>query len=516
MKKTKDQPTEIHPWRDIDRAGVPLVCYETSDPKQTITTVRKTMNGAEETTPILQWDTLRGITGVNEIGVALARDWQCDPMNTGECGTALDFIREKAAGKETAKACARAVFFFHHAHRFIDDPRVIQGVWNLRDTFEPIGAKLVLLATVGKVPVELRNDVVTLTDPLPTRAEISKLVGHIARDAAKNGAQIDPEAIEADEVIADTLTGISGFGVRQTFAMSVRKTGVDPENLWDRKRKLIEQTPGLSVWKGGETFDELGGLSNLKDFLTRVLTSGNTPVRGLLYADEIEKSLAGSAGDTSGTSQDQLGVLLRCMEDWKIPGIILVGPPGVGKSAISKAAGNVANAPVVAMDFGAMKGSLVGESEGRIRAAMDVFKSICQGKGVVIATCNKIASLPPELRRRFSLGTFFVDLPSEQERKAIWKLWRRRYEIASDVQEPPCEGWSGAEVKACCDIAARTGLSLIEAAKFIVPVYKSAADQIRALRDMASGRFISANKPGIYEYKEDRQEVQSGRSMKFD
>ena len=70
-----------------------------------------------------------------------------------------------------------------------------------------------------------------------------------------------------------------------------------------------------------------------------------------------------------------------------------------------------------------------------------------------------------------------------------------------------------AEIKACCDIAWRTEQSLLDAAKFIVPVSKSAGDQIQALRQMASGRFISASKDGIYEHAE--AGAPTGRKVKL-
>jgi SpoVK/Ycf46/Vps4 family AAA+-type ATPase len=219
-----------------------------------------------------------------------------------------------------------------------------------------------------------------------------------------------------------------------------------------------------------------------------------------LYCDEIEKSLAGAGGDTSGTSQDQLGTLLKVMQDENLPGIILLGHCGTGKSAIAKAAGTMANAPVIACDLGAMKGSLVGQSEQRIRAALDVFKAISQGKGIVIATCNKIASLPPELRRRFSLGIFMVDLPDPDEQATIWPMWIKKYGLDSKQPLPDGNEFTGAEIRACCDVAFRTGLSLTEASKFIVPVIKSAPDQVKALREQANGRYISASKPGVYEW----------------
>ena len=46
-------------------------------------------------------------------------------------------------------------------------------------------------------------------------------------------------------------------------------------------------------------------------------------------------------------------------------------------------------------------------------------------------------------------------------------------------------------------------MTLAEAARFIVPVSRSAAEQIKALRQMASGKFISASTPGLYRYEEE-------------
>jgi hypothetical protein len=44
--------------------------------------------------------------------------------------------------------------------------------------------------------------------------------------------------------------------------------------------------------------------------------------------------------------------------------------------------------------------------------------------------------------------------------------------------------------------------SAFHAARYIVPVSRSAAEQIKALRQMASGKFISASTPGVYQYQE--------------
>ena len=53
-----------------------------------------------------------------------------------------------------------------------------------------------------------------------------------------------------------------------------------------------------------------------------------------------------------------------------------------------------------------------------------------------------------ELRRRFTLGTFFFDLPDAEERESIWKIYREKWALSGD--QPEDEGWTGAEIKECC------------------------------------------------------------------
>jgi SpoVK/Ycf46/Vps4 family AAA+-type ATPase len=203
--------------------------------------------------------------------------------------------------------------------------------------------------------------------------------------------------------------------------------------------------------------------------------------------------------------------MLTWMQDKEADGCIFIGPPGAAKSAIAKATGNTAGVPTSAFDLSAMQASLVGESGSRLRAALKIVEAVSQGRALFIATCNSIGVLPPELRRRFSLGTFFFDLPSSAERGAIWELYMAKYGVQGHAL-PNDEGWTGAEIKECCKKASRLRLTLEQAAEYIVPVSKSAADQIRQLREQASGKFISASAPGVYRY-EDSAPAGAGRSV---
>ena len=192
-------------------------------------------------------------------------------------------------------------------------------------------------------------------------------------------------------------------------------------------------------------------------------------------------------------------------------------PPGAAKSAVAKAAGNLSGIPTVALDLSGMKQSLVGQSEQNLRTSLRVISAISGDRVLVIATCNAIAPLPPELRRRFTFGTFFFDWPDAEERPAIWGIYSRAYNVPveKDGQNmiPPDSGWTGAEIKQCCLLASRLGITLCEAAEYIVPVSRSAAQQIEQLRTQASGRFISASYPGPYNKDRQPATAPAGRAI---
>ncbi len=472
-----------HPLRAIRRAGVPLAVFETADPAATVQGCLKYLNGKADKLPLLEWDVVRGLRGLNELGRMYAQEVAPDgPLQTGNPAECLSLLGNKIP--------TDGIVFFNNCHRFLEDASVAQAIWNLRDTFKTQRTTWIGLAPTVKLPAELKQDVVVISEPLPDAGQVGQIVDSIC-EAAGIGK------VENKDNVIDTLLGLSAFSAEQVLAMSISKEGIDRSGLWERKRKMVEQTPGLSVWRGGEKFADVGGCDNIKGFLVDIVNGRNAP-RAVAFIDEIEKSMAGSGSDTSGVQQDYLRTLLTFMQDKEAAGVIFIGPPGAAKSAVAKAAGNEANIPTVSIDLGGMKGSLVGESEMKLRQALQVVDAISQGSTLFIATCNSIGVLPPELRRRFTLGTFFFDLPTADERKLIWKIYLKKYSLEGPI--PPDEGWTGAEIRNCCQTAYRLKRTVSEAAGFIVPVAKAAADKIETLRNQASGRFISANYAGVYRY----------------
>ena len=143
---------------------------------------------------------------------------------------------------------------------------------------------------------------------------------------------------------------------------------------------------------------------------------------------------------------------------------------------------------MIRLDIGALKHSLVGESERRMREATNIIdafgacvvwcdeieKSLAGSKSsgetdagttssmlghlltwmqettspvFIMATANDISKLPPELIRRFD-ATFFVDLPCRSERLDIIKIMNRKY--GSEIPESYADklnGYTGAEIE---------------------------------------------------------------------
>ncbi|MCC7423455.1 MAG: AAA family ATPase [Planctomycetaceae bacterium] len=198
--------------------------------------------------------------------------------------------------------------------------------------------------------------------------------------------------------------------------------------------------------------------------------------------------------------------------------------------------------PVLVLDVGSLMGSLVGLSEERTRQALRILDAMApcvamidevekafaglsgaNDSGVasrmfgtfltwlndhesdvyVVCTANDVSRLPPEFSRaeRFD-GVFFLDLPGAEEREAIWTMYLERFELDVRQRRPDDANWSGAEIRACCRLAALLDLPLVQAAQNVVPVAVTAAESVERLRAWASGRCLSADRPGVYRREE--------------
>ena len=157
-------------------------------------------------------------------------------------------------------------------------------------------------------------------------------------------------------------------------------------------------------------------------------------------------------------------------------GIMLVGPPGTGKSLIAKSIGAYWHIPVLSLDIGSVYGSLLGQSEQNLRKILDTAKAIAPcilfidelDKGLstagstasdggtssrifgnlltwmsdktepvfVIATANNLSAImdnAPELMRKGRWDEiFYVDLPRKRERREIFEIHAKKHNAVFD------------------------------------------------------------------------------------
>lgn len=294
------------------RAATPLIAVRTADPASTMVQVTASLNGKSEV-PIVAWDILNGLAGRNEAGQAAVA--KLIRENAGQLGPADVLAAVQNIAKDT-------ILFFLNPQRAWEQVDVLQGIWNLRDIFKITGQMLVLVTTPGAaLPAELQSDVMVLAEPLPSVEELASLV----RETFEAAGLPEPSEESINKAV-DALIGLAAFPAEQVLAMSLSKDGLDLERLWDRKRQAVEQTPGLTIWRGGETFDQIGGCENIKRFLDAIIHGEEAP-RVVVFVDEIEKAFAGSGTDTSGVKTEMTGTMLSWMQDRNADGVIFIGPP---------------------------------------------------------------------------------------------------------------------------------------------------------------------------------------------
>jgi SpoVK/Ycf46/Vps4 family AAA+-type ATPase len=343
---------------------------------------------------------------------------------------------------------------------------------------------------------------VVLEHPLPSREQIAEIAQGIATETGEL-----PEGTGFERML-DAAAGLTRLEAENALSLSLVRHGeVRADVLWELKSQMLKQNGLLELHRGDESFDGLGGMENLKAFCLRVM-------RNQGHQDPHRRPL----------------------------GVLLLSPPGCGKSAFAKSLGRETGRPTLTLDVGSLLGSLVGQSESNLRQALQIADRMspcilfCDelekglsgvassgqtDSGVTarlfgrlltwmndrksdvffVGTCNDISKLPPEFSRAERTdGIFFIDLPDKPQRQAIWDIYRNQFALDPHQPQPEDTGWTGAEIRSCCRLSALLDVPLIQAAQNVVPISVTAAESIERLRTWASGRCLSANQPGIYRH----------------
>lgn len=498
------------------RTATPLVMVNTFDARATMRNILDVLESSKDakgksllsSTGISQWDVCQGLRGFNELGQTQVKDMILKSKTPPQALLMAENVYKILAAVPPDCMDSHFTFIFN-AHKFWNNAIEVQGLWNLRDVLAEKGSMLILLASPGSVlPEEIAQDVMFLDEPLPNDAQVEALITK-AYDNAKIVAEANNKKIPA-KLPADmmkkskaAMVGLPAFPIAQSSALCLDSfTGnMDTVGMWDQKRQTISQRAGLSMFeREGVSLANLDDMDNVISFLNQYNGGPETP-NIILRFDELEKAFAGSGTDLSGDATKLTGSILTWFQDKRIHGIIFVGVPGCGKSELIYAWAKSVGKPVINVDIPGMQGSLLGQSMANLQTAEKTIDAMGGGRVLAIASVNDINKLPAPLIRRFDLSTFFFDMPKTQEaRERILAIHRKKYGVNPQDAIPNMDLWTGSDIENCCKRSYMLGVSLPEAAKNVVRVMVSRREEMELLRQDAHNKYISASKPGVYEY----------------
>ena len=359
------------------------------------------------------------------------------------------------------------VLIVHNLHLFLDVPEVIQSIQNGIVRWKATGCALVMVSPIIQMRPEVEKFFHVIDLPLPEDEELFNLQVDMGKSLN----------VKPNRKAARAAKGLTEFEAETANALSlIRKGYFSTRVISEAKGQMIRKSGLMEFWEPAHISD-VGGLGKLKQY--------------------IESRNKAFSPENPNLPQ--------------LKGILLVGCPGTGKSLASKATASILNWPLIRLDIGSLKNSLVGQSELRMRQAtklIDAFgKAVVwideiekafagtrssgetdagttasmfghfltwmaetQTSVLVMATANSIQALPPELVRsgRFS-ATFFIDLPSKTERTEIITIMNRKW--GSDIPTSygdKLNGYTGAEIEQLAKDSLFDGLE--EAFNALVPL----------------------------------------------
>ena len=350
---------------------------------------------------------------------------------------------------------------------------------------------------------------------LPKKEQLGSVL-----DGIIESAKLKPLQGEPREKVLDAATGLTTIEAENAYALSVVQCQqIDPNIISREKAQSVKKGGILELIEAKESLESIGGLDVLKAWLLK---------RKEAFSQRAK--------------------------EYGLPpakGLLILGVAGTGKSLTAKVTAKVFGIPLLKLDAGKLFAGLVGQSEANLRSVintaeaiapccvwideaekgfsgskssnasdggtsarvMGTFLSWMQEKTApvfVIATANDVSQLPPEMLRKGRWDElFFVDLPHQNEREAIWEI-----QIRKQGRDPRdfdlvqlsrvTEGLTGSEIESVFVEALYAGfeqeqeptdLTIAQVLVDFVPLSKLMAEQIDGLRKWAKGRARLATSP---------------------
>ena len=508
----------------------PIIAINTHEPQMVISEIEAIAGGLERY--LLRWSNTDGLSVL--LGKLPQSEWAkngippgLDAQGKPRVGVQVNYRipptpLQTVLGFNNEMGC---IVVAENLHWYFQDKETCQLICDVAAMVSAVKKTLIIVGAGIQIPPELEKRMILIDWPLPDQTELRLIVQDqiTAINGSRKGADIELADAEIN-ALADALKGMTAheaaYALNEAY-VNLRTFDASPDMLralTRHKKQVVAKHQMLEYFEPQQGLNQVGGLDLLK-----------------LYFKGV------AASHSEGAARFGVRPPL---------GILLVGTPGTGKTLSSRAAADEIGWPVVRLDLSAVYGSLVGQSEANMRAALATIRAIApvviqideiekalstrggdldggtssRVLGIfltwlqdqmddpnappmfIIATANKAMNLDSALMRRFE-DTFFIDLPTEDERVDILNIHLRAVgrdaeALGIDLMQVAdiAQGFAGAELKKAVDAALRkaylevlegktediTQEILEESILEIVPVSRSMADEIDRIRQWAA------------------------------
>ena len=429
--------------------------------------------------------------------------WQLEGQEE-DPSTLLDTVDKMEAGT----VCIARNYHWNIKDGQSTNYELVQKFLNRTETYSTAKSRKAFII-IGSEPFEkaipnlLQKDFLPISMELPTQKEIEGILDSIVK-AASGSEKFKAPTKKEKELIVQNSKGMTSRELTNAYSYSIIKDEgrLVPMTVGDLQAKEIATTPGASI--GKYNVPEPLGMEQLKLFIRLTVLS------------KLGRKLA--------------------------KGILLLGPPGTGKTHFAKWASTTSGLKIIFVEPAELFGGIVGDTEGNVARLIEVitanapcivlvdeiekglaglskgtngnasggdggltekafapllkFLSDDRPEGVYfIATCNNIDKMPPEWVRaeRWDTAPFYLGLPGSKLQEEILSFYRKEFNV--EGRPTNMEGWSGAEIKACCRLAAMMETDVNEAERFVLPISKTMKEDIDRLNKWAKDRAIPADMP---------------------
>jgi MoxR-like ATPase len=489
------------------RSGHPLFYIESTDEDRAAEIVRAT--AADLKRVVWDWSLTRGLWQVDAQGQPVKQ-----LVPAGKPAGALEHLQ---------KSGEQVLLIARDLGPHVREPLVHRCLRDLAPQCRKMRCALVCVESLP-YPADASRLAIRFDIGWPTPTELEQTVREtFQRIQAESMYEVTSRITRRQmEQLVHTLRGLTRSEAERVVASAIYHdyslSGDDLPRIIEAKRQLLGASGCLESIVANAAAEDLGGLTRLKEWLS--IRRGGFTQQARDFGLEPPR------------------------------GLLMLGVQGCGKSLCAKMVAAEWGMPLLRLDPGVLYQKFVGESESRLRQALqqaeamspvilwidEIEKAFASASSdssdgglsqrmfgtlltwmqdhrhpiFIVATANDVSQLPPELMRKGRFDElFFIDLPDASARRRIWEIHLTRrnrdpQQFALEQLSAASDGFSGAEIEQVVRnglFAAFSRQSELSTAHLLAelqqtkPLAQVMPERIASLRAWARERCLSAEAP---------------------